>query len=442
MRFKHILWAALLAVVQFWIFPDSGLAATPTLVTSGAHSVPIFHWGWVAAGLGALAFGTLDIGTLETELKEIKSQIVGKIEALKTAHGAEAAELKKQIADVQKQADAIDAKLADRIGGGGGDSETVRTILEKNDGVERLLHDRKGVAVITFPSAMLERKATIDSATLGVSTAGVLQIQRIEGITPEARPQLRLRNLLSSRPTSLQLIDFLRVTSPVNIASPQIETHDKLEGEITFEAASERVRTFAITLPAAKQAIEDLNELGAFIESSLAYAVAIAEERQMLNGSGSGEDLTGLVTAAADFDTALLPLSGWTKYDQIGRSIQQITAANEVAPTFIVLHPNDLWDIFMTKDNEGRFLLPTGISTLWGLTPLPTTNIAAGTFLVGSGNPAAVELRDRMETVVEISTQHSDFFTRNMVMFRCEKRLAQIVKRPSSFVSGSFTTSP
>ena len=267
-------------------------------------------------------------------------------------------------------------------------------------------------------------------------------MQRIEGITPEARPALTLRNFLTSRPTILQMIDFLRVTSSVNVASPQIETHDKLEGTITFEAVSERVRTLAITLPAAKQAIEDLAELGAFVESSLAYAVALAEERQMLTGSGSGQDLNGLITQATAFDTSLLPLGGWTRYDALGRAIQQITVANEIAPTFVVMHPTDFWNILMEKDSQGRFLLPPGTTTLWGLTPIVTTNIASGTFLVGSGNPAAAELRDRMETVVEVSTQHSDFFTKNMVMFRAEKRLALICKRPGSYITGSFTTSP
>ena len=40
----------------------------------------------------------------------------------------------------------------------------------------------------------------------------------------------------------------------------------------------------------------------------------------------------------------------------------------------------------------------------------PTTNIAQGTFLVGSGNPIAAEIRDRMEMQIDISTEHSTFF--------------------------------
>jgi hypothetical protein len=49
------------------------------------------------------------------------------------------------------------------------------------------------------------------------------------------------------------------------------------------------------------------------------------------------------------------------------------------------------------------------------LRAIVTNNIASGSFLVGSGNPAAAEIRDRLLTQVEVSTEHSTFFTENKV---------------------------
>jgi HK97 family phage major capsid protein len=86
------------------------------------------------------------------------------------------------------------------------------------------------------------------------------------------------------------------------------------------------------------------------------------------------------------------------------------------------------------------FCCPT--QNLFGLAVVPTTNIAVGTFLVGSGSPIAAEIRDRMEMQIDISTEHSTFFTQNLVAVRAEKRLALITRRAGSFVTGSFTTSP
>jgi HK97 family phage major capsid protein len=130
----------------------------------------------------------------------------------------------------------------------------------------------------------------------------------------------------------------------------------------------------------------------------------------------------------------------------VGTAIQQINAAKEIDPTFIVLHVNDWWNIRLTKDGFGRYILGDPQAqvrpNIFGLDVVSTTSIAPGTFLVGSGSPVAAEIRDRMGMQLEISTEHSDFFVRSLVAIRAEKRLALITKRPNSFVTGTFSTSP
>ena len=69
---------------------------------------------------------------------------------------------------------------------------------------------------------------------------------------------------------------------------------------------------------------------------------------------------------------------------------------------------------------------------------VPTTSIAQGTFLVGSGSPVAAEIRDPHGDASRDMTEHSDYFTRNLVAVRAEKRLALITKRANSFVTGTF----
>jgi len=83
-----------------------------------------------------------------------------------------------------------------------------------------------------------------------------------------------------------------------------------------------------------------------------------------------------------------------------------------------------------------------GAARLWDLDLIGTNNISVGQFLVGRGNPEATVIRDRMEAQIEVATQHSDYFAKNLVAIRCEKRLALVTRRPASFVKGTFTTSP
>ena len=43
-----------------------------------------------------------------------------------------------------------------------------------------------------------------------------------------------------------------------------------------------------------------------------------------------------------------------------------------------------------------------------------------------------------MDATIDISTEHSDFFTKNLVAVRAEERLAFVVYRTTALVYGSF----
>jgi HK97 family phage major capsid protein len=366
------------------------------------------------------------------------------------------------VTKLQAQVDALDVKLAQKyttdLPG-----KSLADVLKENESVSRILRDRKGRAFIDLDaqqvSAIMGRKTIISAITsgsqdgdtlnpVGVATTGVLQIDRISGITPEARQVLKIRNVLSARPTTMQVVDFVKVTSPLSIASPVAEASLKPENSLSFASVSEKVRLLATWIPATRQVLEDFTELMSFIQSSLPYYVNLEEELQLLSGDNTGENLHGLLTQAASFNSALLPSAakGWNKIDVIAIAIKQINEAKEIDPTFVILNWSDWWDIRLTKDSFGRYILGDPQAqirpSIFGLDVVPTTSIAAGTFLVGSGSPVAAEIRDRMEMTVEVSTEHSDYFIRNLIAIRAEKRLALVTKRVNSFVTGTFSTSP
>ena len=376
-------------------------------------------------------------------------------------HGTISEELRTKIDAVQRQVDAIDSKLAAHVPASE-EEDSFETQMKNDAGVQRLLKDKRGNAVITFTGktarTLFERKTTISDAAVGSAISGVLQIGRLPDITMEPRQQLTIRDLLTATPTTFQVVDFVKVLAPMTIASPVAEASTKPENAVTFTTVSERAKTIATWIPATRQVLDDFSELMTFIRTMMPYYVNLAEEQQILSGDGTGENLHGLIPQASAFSAGLLdPKTGWNKIDIIGRAIQQLTAAKELMPTFCVVHPNDWWDIRLTKDGFGRYILGNpqqgsltnagmGITNptqnIFGLTVDPTTSIAQGTFLVGSGNPIASEIRDRMEMQIDVSTEHSTFFTQNLVAVRAEKRLALITRRPGSFITGTFNTSP
>jgi HK97 family phage major capsid protein len=59
-------------------------------------------------------------------------------------------------------------------------------------------------------------------------------------------------------------------------------------------------------------------------------------------------------------------------------------------------------------------------------------------FLVGAFNLGA-QIFDREAVNVEVSTEDSDNFRKNLVTILCEERLALAVYRPEAFVKGDFS---
>jgi HK97 family phage major capsid protein len=376
---------------------------------------------------------------METEIKSTLESIRGSVET----YGS-------RLDKIQTQLDLVDMKTQHKFVG---ESQAPAFVekLKENESFQRLLHDRRGKAILTLDgkdaAAMLQRKTTITESGSGFSTTGVMPIDRTPGITPEARQQLTVRDALSARPTTMAVVDFVKVSSPMTIASPVVEASTKPENAVTFSSSSEKVRTIATWIPATKQILDDFTELASFLQNSLTYYVNLEEELQLLSGDATGENLHGLLPQATAFQTSLLSAaSGWNKIDIVGRAVQQLLTAKEIPPTFVVMHSNDWMGIRLTKDSYGRYILgdpQTNVTpSLFGLTVIPTTSISAGTFLVGSGNAAAAEIRDRMELQFEVSTEHQDYFVKNLVACRAEKRLCLVTKRPASFVTGTFNTSP
>ena len=396
----------------------------------------------------------MEIKDLEVKLSEIlaaqKTQHEKALEEQKL-NGAMRTETKESLDKLQKQLDAVDLKLAEAHKASPQSQKSILDTLKENDDVNRIMRNGKGHAVLTFKgnqvADIMERKTTVLVSGLGTETPGVTPIERMPGIVLEPRRKLKIRDVLSARPTQAALIYFVKVNSPLTIGSPQTEGSAKAENAVTFTTGQATVQTLATWIPASRQALDDFNELEGFLRTGLPYYVNRDEELQLLSGSNTGQDLNGMITQAQAFNSALLSASaGYTRIDQVGAAIEQIESIDEIPPSFVVMNSKDWWQLRRTKDGFGRYILgdpqAAGNPRIWDLDVVSTNSIAAGTFLVGGGDPAQTEIRDRMEMTVEISTEHSTYFTQNLVAIRAEKRLALVVQRPNSFVTGTFATSP
>jgi HK97 family phage major capsid protein len=300
----------------------------------------------------------------------------------------------------------------------------------------------------------IEKKDVYTVSGPAQSTRG-LGTTQFDPIVPREYRRARVRDLFPVSPTSANLIDFFRVigfgANRLDVASAAAtvaeRTGDNLafgvkpHSNLTFESDQAPVRTIAHWEAAHRNIIRDEPQLRATIDNELLYGIRLEEDDQILNGSGTGEDLRGIFNTPniQTYSQATVPTD--TKLDALRRAATRVMLAYYESTGF-VLHPYDWESIELTKDDNGQYVLATNVAIgatqrVWRQPVVDTPACPQGTFLTGAFGLGA-QLYDREQASVRIAEQHADFFIRNAVVILAEERLALAVKRPEAFVKGTF----
>jgi HK97 family phage major capsid protein len=278
----------------------------------------------------------------------------------------------------------------------------------------------------------------------GAGSAGALiEPQRNAGILMPGLRRLTIRDLLAQGRISSNSLEYVRENVFTNSAAPVAEGTLKPESNLTFTKETANVKTIAHWIQASRQVMDDAPMLESYVNNRLLFGLALVEEGQLLNGDGTGDNLTGLNKVATAYDAAL-NVTGDTRADKIAHAIFQ-TSESEFEASGIILNPRDWHAIALLKDENGRYIFggPTAFAAkvMWGLPVVATKAQALGTFTVG-GFDLASQVWDRMDATVEVSREDRDNFVKNMLTILCEERLALAHYRPTAIITGPFATAP
>lgn len=206
---------------------------------------------------------------------------------------------------------------------------------------------------------------------------------------------------------------------------------------------TEPVRKIAAVMKESDEMVEDLPWLASAIDNRGIYLVQLAEEDQLLNGSGSGTNLDGILnrdgiltgqTASGEPNVA----------DAIFRAMTSVSTSSPFQPDGIIINPTDYQTLRLAKDSNNQYYGGGFFSgqygnggvmeqpPLWGLRTVVTPAIAAGTVLVGAFQQGASVIR-RKGLTVEVANQNEDDFVYNRIAIRIEERLALAVRYPKAF---------
>lgn len=260
-------------------------------------------------------------------------------------------------------------------------------------------------------------------------------------VGPVMLPQRRMtiRALLAPGRTNSNMIEYDREVLFTNAAAPVAEGAQKPQSELQFEEKTAAVRTIAHWMRHSVQILADAPALASIIDQRLRYGLSYKEEEQLLNGSGVGQNLDGLVTNATAY-AASFAVAAETQIDKLRLAMLQVYLS-EYMPTGHVLNPID-WAVIETlKDADGRYLIGNPVGQvqpmLWGLPVVTTQAMTVDKFLTGAFDMGA-QIFDRQDATVEVSTEDGDNFQKNKVTIRAEERLTLVIYRPQAFVFGDL----
>lgn len=219
------------------------------------------------------------------------------------------------------------------------------------------------------------------------------------------------------------------------------------KAKLSYKLKTVTAKTLGSWVPVTRQILEDAPVLQGFINVDLMRLVELAEELQILYGTGQNQDLTGLWTNANALTYSWSAgTSGDTKIDAIRRAMTLVGLAFFM-PTAVMLHPTDLEEIETEKDENGRYInvqiqvSDSGIPRLWRLDVVETSALTAGQALLGDWMMAA-KIVDRRGMTLRIADQHADLAAADMLAIIGSKRVALAIQRPNAYVKIAFDSAP
>ncbi|EJF91676.1 phage major capsid protein [Bartonella tamiae] len=371
-------------------------------------------------------------------VKEIAEKAIYSVEGLTKSEKEKADEQLTLMNEAKSRLDEIEQKLA---------RSPSQEMSQKSLG-EQFVENEEFKAMAASPNMKstysMSVKADITSVNDGNagSAGAAIAPNRLSGIQTLPQQRLTIRNLLSAGRTNSPLIQYVQETGFTNSTAPVKEGELKPQSDIKLADKDVGTKVIAHWMRATKQILSDFPQLRSFIDERLIYGLKLVEEKQLLNGDGTGENLHGIIPQATQYNapqglTSPTPVTG---IDVLRIAMLQAALA-EYPATGHVLNPIDWTSIELLKDTQGRYIIgnPQGTlnPTLWSLPVVTTQAIEVNKFLTGAFALGA-QIFDQWNSRIEVGFQNDDF-TRNKVTILGEERLALAVYRPEAFVYGSIT---
>lgn len=233
---------------------------------------------------------------------------------------------------------------------------------------------------------------------------------------------------------------YLQQVTRTNNAAPVAKGGTKPTSTYELDRIEEDLVVVAhLSQPIDKFWLDDSPALGEFIGGELVYGLTRALESQALSGSGTGENMKGLLTTSGvqqqEFVADAAVAGSWLRTARA--AITKLEAEGHTPAAFFV-SPAD-WEAAETSRvstgqlDLGNQPVDSAARRLWGVPAVVCQTLTAGqAALMGAG--AAALNTDGRGVEIRWSENVGEDFSKNQIRARCEGRFQMSVYRPKGVV--------
>lgn len=262
-------------------------------------------------------------------------------------------------------------------------------------------------------------------------------------VTPKSRPSRLIDLLVNRSAIESNAFEYFRQTVRTNLAAPTADLATKPTSTFTLVPITDRARVIAhLSEPVPIRLWRDAEEVVRWLDAEMRAGVLDALEAQVISGSGTGENLTGLLTVAGTTAVAFAT-------DVPTTLRKSITALQNIGvdPNALVLNPADAEALDLLKEGTGGvgFLLDgylngtASSANVLGPTSIQrvvSPSIPAGTAILGDWSQVKIFVREEMRLDIDAG---GELFTKNAAVMRAEIRVGLGHLRPTSFAIADLT---
>jgi HK97 family phage major capsid protein len=274
--------------------------------------------------------------------------------------------------------------------------------------------------------------------------------QVVPGVVDKLFQRLTIADLILAGQATAQQITYAVQGTATSAAAGVAEGGTKPESTLGFTSRTDPVKKIAHVIVTSDEMLEDAAQVQSFINGQMALFVNIEEERQLLRGAGTNE-IVGIMDSTRGINVYAGGTAAGNKAVQLFKAMNGQRGSALLEPDWIAINPSDWESIRLLTDTAGQFfgggpfqgpygsgrnfdpsnLVSGADEFLWNKPVIVTSVLGSGTALIGTR--AAAQRFVKGGVSVEATNSHSDYFVKDLVAIRAEKREALAVYRPTAF---------